>query len=97
LLILFAHWLEVHAVSEPLADSIRPALEFLACPLKTVVAMPKLTSRQRFEFHVVLGVWGRHHDRLWTCEFEEHSFERREPSLIQMLDDFDNGGSIESR
>ena len=51
--------------------------------------MAELTSRQRLEFHVVLGIRGRQHHGLWTGELKEHPFERREPWLIQMLNDLE--------
>src|SRR5262249_34471763 len=60
-----------------------------------MVAMPKLSGRQRLESRVVLGIRGRQYSRLGASEFEKHPFKSCQPRLIKVFDDFDDRCGVE--
>jgi len=94
--VFLGYGLELHVVVEPFSDSIRPCTELLAVPLEAVVAMTELTSGKRLELCVVFRVRSREDDSCRSGELEQDSLECCEPGFVQMLNDLNNGSSIES-
>ena len=79
-----------------LRHPLRPVLKLLPRPLEPVIGVPELAGRQRLPHHVVFPVRRRQHDRLRPGELEQNSLQGRQPRRIEMLDDFNNRGRIES-
>ena len=65
-------------------------------PLESMVFVPEFTGGQRFPFHVVFAVRGGDHDGLGLGAFEKNPLKGGQPGGVQMLDNFDDGRSIEA-
>src|SRR5215471_9540822 len=62
--IFLAHRQITNGVSETFCHPTGPNLKLFPRPLEAMVFVAKLPSRQSVKLDVVLGIWGRHDDRL---------------------------------
>src|SRR5207245_1473014 len=85
---------EPHLIVVALGQSVRPAFEFGAGPLKPVVLVSEGPGRQGGKAHVVLAVRRRYHNRRRLSEVEEDALERGEARWIEMLDYLDDGRRV---
>src|SRR4030095_6063138 len=73
-----------------LCDSFRPLFELLSRPLEAVVLMTQFSPWQSLETSVVFDVGRSQHHSCGLRKLEQHSFERVQPRLFQMLDNFNH-------
>src|SRR5713101_344186 len=85
---------EPHRVLVFWPNPIRPRLELQAGPFKAMILMTQTAGGQRREFHVVLNVRRRHHDRSRLREMEDNPLEGRQSGRIEMLDILHDGGGV---
>src|SRR5262249_26843198 len=95
-LVFRTHANKAHAITESRCNATSPILKLLPRPLEAMIGMAETTSPECFPLHVVLPVRRGQHNGSRLGELEQHALEGRQPRRIEMLDEFDHGGGIET-